>query len=151
MILRKGDMWDSGADVICVTGNDTIRSDGAVVMGRGAALECQMKYPGINLEFGKLIRAWHKEHGPYEPYGVVVVDNCLTLGLFQVKWNFKDAAVLDLIRNSCTCLMTLAMTDYRNASIAVNFPGIGWGKLKRKDVLPILISHLPDNVEVWEK
>ncbi len=40
--------------------------------------------------------------------------------------------------------------DRPHITVALNFPGIGYGGLNRNEVLPI-ISILPDNVEIWEK
>ena len=151
MKLMKGNMWDSKADLICVTGNSTVRNDGRLVMGRGAALEAQRMYPGINLEFGIQIRDWQRRYGSTTPYGVLVShqNSDRDIGIFQVKWHFKLPAKEELIRNSVSCLRELACSAYESSIIAVNFPGIGYGQLERKDVLPMLKS-LPYSVEVWE-
>ncbi len=148
MILKTGDMWkESEADAILFTANSTIRADGALVMGRGAALECQSLYAGCNKQFGQIIKGRRL-------YGVVLGPNDLKpgyfLGAFQVKYHFKDNADIGLISYSTGKLFELAKYVIPDLLWAVNFPGIGWGRLKREDVLPI-ISILPDNVEVWEK
>lgn len=149
MVLQRGNMWTSKADLICVTGNSTIRRDGCLVMGRGAALQCQHKFPGINRTFGGLIEMHAQEWGKDSPYGVLVHHQIAQpdLGIFQVKHHYRDNAVKLLIMYSLMCLKDLAETDY--PLVAVNFPGIGWGGLRREDVLPLL-GCLPDNVEVWE-
>lgn len=147
MILKRGNLWHSGADLICVTGNATIRNDGCLVMGRGAALEAQNKYPGINMEFGTMIMKAQRANGS-TVYGMLIAkrETKPDLGLFQVKHHFKDKAELGLITESVRYLDLLS-SDYK--LVAMNFPGIGWGGLDRADVLPLL-KKLPDNVEIWE-
>ncbi len=148
MTLEKGNIWGSGADIICVTTNATVRTDGRLVMGRGAALECKQRFPGIDLEFGRKVRQWEARFGLGTPYGVVLSGpNCLTLGAFQVKWSFRDAAEVELIRVSVQSLTKIAVET--GAVIALNFPGIGYGRLSRECVLPLL-EPLPDNVTVYE-
>lgn len=151
MILRKGDMWEqSHAGVILFTGNATIRTDGALVMGRGAALQAQTLFRGINKRLGGAIACYTAA----KPVYGVILDTTLEnpmVGVFQVKYNYWDKADKYLITNSCKTLNLMANTVLHKTLIAVNFPGIGYGGLDRRDVLPILQALLPDNVEVWEK
>lgn len=156
MILKAGDMWtESKADAILFTANSTVRADGALVMGRGAALEAQKLFPGVNKKFGAAIEKLARpDFG--DAYGVVWLpvdqERLKYLGAFQVKHHYRDDAELSLIRYATDCLMRDMQSDLPAPGLlcAVNFPGIGWGRLRREDVLPI-ISKLPDNVEVWEK
>lgn len=150
MILKTGNMWqETGADAILFTANSTVRKDGALVMGRGAALEAQRLFPGINLKLGAIIRKLQ------QPYGVVMLPPLYGerggkyIGAFQVKRLFYEDADASLIQHSTDMLCDLADKLQPGLLFAVNFPGIGWGRLKREDVLPI-ISKLPDNVEVWQ-
>lgn len=147
MILKHGDMWKSKADIVLFTGNAFIREDGCLVMGRGAALEAQNKYNGCNKVFGELILVHRKKFGLGIPYGVILHPN-LEIGVFQVKWNFWDDALLSLIQHSAAILKTIA-NNHNGLNIALNFPGIGFGRLSGASVLPIL-EQLPDNVEVWK-
>jgi hypothetical protein len=39
--------------------------------------------------------------------------------------------------------------EHPDASVHLNYPGIGNGRLRREDVLPI-IALLPDQVTIWE-
>ena len=147
MKLRRGNLWNSTDDVILITGNSYVRNDGALVMGRGAALEAQNRYPGCNLVFGKLIRK------AADPYGVVLHPDLVgpRLGVFQVKRHFKDDADMDLIRFSVETLVALMITGkLQRMLVSINFPGIGFGRLRKDDVLPV-ISSLPDQVTVWER
>ena len=85
------------------------------------------------------------------PYGIAIhpTQTDPILGIFQVKYHWSSRARTDLIRIATRELKKLAETTWAGKSIAMNFPGIGFGMLQRKDVLPI-ISLLPDNVTVWE-
>jgi hypothetical protein len=145
MLLRKGNMWKSEANLILFTGNSTIRKDGALVMGRGAALQTKQIFPGIEFELGKKITLADIS----KPYGVIICETYSEpeIGVFQVKRNWRDDADTNLIRFSCIKLAEVA-NSYK--LIALNFPGIGYGRLKRNYVIGIIISYLPDNVEVWE-
>ncbi len=143
MKLVKGQLFESDANIIMVTGNSYLRQDGAVVMGRGAAKQLRDSVPGIDQAFGLAIKS------KPNPYGIVsAVMGGRMYGLFQVKHHFKDDAQLDLIQHSVTLLAAYA-TKYPNVTIAMNFPGIGWGRLSYESVLPLLQS-LPDNVSVYQ-
>jgi len=157
MKLVKGNLWDSKDGIILVTCNSYIRKDGALVMGRGAALEMKNRYPQIDYRFGKMIKYYSKHLGYY---GILILDPNATaaeyistspkMGVFQVKYHFKDLADLTLIRQSTYELMsTLELTHFPR-TVSMNFPGIGYGGLKREDVIPI-ISMLPDEVTIYEK
>lgn len=143
MFLERGDMFENMRkdETYLVTTNSFIRRDGALVMGRGAALRMKEMWPGIDRQFGNLI--------PHmDVYGVILqnVDG-QELGIFQVKHHFRDPAELTLIAESTRQLTFLAeMSPSRQFNI--NFPGIGNGRLRRSEVEPI-IQQLPDNVKVW--
>lgn len=148
MILHKGDMFNATPDVLLVTTNAFVRSDGGLVMGRGAAFQMTQKYPGSQAEFGRLVQQWRASY-PNQPYGVLASlewQNPM-LAIFQVKYHFRDEADLGLIRNSVKALGEWARLDSR-VTFAVNFPGIGNGRLSDAAVLPLL-KPLPDNVGVW--
>ena len=67
----------------------------------------------------------------------------------MVKSHWKEPARLDIIEQSCKVLSYFLAKYPEISRVDLNFPGIGNGKLKREDVLP-LIEQLPDNVHVWE-
>ncbi len=145
MIYKYGNMLATltPGDIYLVTTNSYIRRDGALVMGRGAAKQLATMFPRLPYELGDRI-----EHlGEYN-IGVLTQTNGqrLSLGAFQVKFNFADEADLPLIRRSAAQLTRLAVEDGR--VFHVNFPGIGNGRLSIDDVEPAL-STLPDNVCVW--
>ena len=144
MIHKQGDMLAAiiPGDIYLVTTNSYIRKDGALVMGRGAAKQLAVMYPRLPYLLGDRI-----EHlGEYNVGVLTDKSTGLSLGAFQVKFNFADAADLDLIQRSADELHRLAVEDGR--VFHVNFPGIGNGRLAYDDVLPIM-EALPDNVCVW--
>ena len=145
MIRKYGNMLANlvSGDIYLVTTNSYIRKDGALVMGRGAAKQLATMFPRLPYLLGNRIT----HLGEYN-VGVLTQINepKLSLGAFQVKFNFADAADLDLITRSRDELHQLACEDGR--VFHVNFPGIGNGRLAFDDVLPIM-ETLPDNVCVW--
>ena len=160
MKIVKGSLWDSTDDLILVTCNSYIKKDGSLVMGRGAALEMKMKYPNIDKDFGNILSYKYDGVPEHLTYGVTLVCGFPYLntqpelemgivskklfGVFQVKYHYKDDANLDLIRFSTEMLCGI----FGKASM--NFPGIGFGHLQYKDVLPI-VEKLPDNVTLYMK
>lgn len=157
MILEKGNMFDvwGSTDLFLVTTNPIRRQDGAIVMGRGIAKQVADQFPEIPYDFG--CRLAMAEYGrryltPADSVniGVIGTYKSQTLGWFMVKSHWRSAAQLDIIADSTVALAGWAGGVARRFSrIDLNFPGIGNGKLRREDVLPI-ISKLPDNVHVWE-
>lgn len=130
--------------VILFTGNSYINQRGELVMGRGAALTVKKQFPDLPKKFGDCIAVKGKE------YGVIFVTQfpLHTMGVFQVKQHFKDKADTLLIKNS-----TKKLKKYADQSphlfFHMNFPGIGWGGLTEKQVMPI-IETLPDNVWIYK-
>jgi len=144
MIYKYGDMLAGiiPGDIYLVTTNSYIRKDGALVMGRGAAKQLSVMYPRLPYLLGDRI-----EHlGEYNVGVLTDTGSGLSLGAFQVKFNFSDEADLDLIQRSVDELHRVATEDGR--VFHVNFPGIGNGRRAIEDIEPMLAS-LPDNVCVW--
>lgn len=155
--FEKGNMWDAfdHTDWFLITTNRSVTKDGLAVMGRGMALEAALRFPTIRQDFGKkLLERGSNIHvttiGHYgNPNKPVYV------GCFMVKDHWKEPAKLELIRDSAFYLADTLITlnnvwNYGVDRVDLNFPGIGNGKLKREDVLPLL-ECLPDYVHIWEK
>jgi hypothetical protein len=157
MHVIQGDLWSElgKADLVLVTANSYITRDDRLTMGCGAALEMKERFPGIDKLFGEMLR---RAGLHLDKYGVAVVSHGgspiaplgTDLGLFQVKQHFMDQAQLDLISSSCHDLRVIA-GDYRR--IAMNFPGIGAGRLSRENVEPFLRKYLGDldNLYIYYK
>jgi hypothetical protein len=150
--IVTGDLWQQEgiADIILVTTNSTLNSKGHLVMGRGAAAEAASRYPSLPLDLGNIINL--KRYGQSIPYGVLIVPgyaNGVTLGAFQVKFHWRDAAAPFLI-NLASQKLTHIAEALPGMEFAMNYPGIGNGRLREEDVYP-LIKSLPDNVTVYKK
>lgn len=143
MILEKGNMWSvfDSTDIFMITTNPIRRKDGAVVMGRGIALEAKTKYPTLPHDFGNMLETYPNNIGLIGHYDYT------RIYWFMVKHHWRDRADLEVIKKSVTELRELL--EWSDERVDMNFPGIGNGKLKREDVLPVL-QTLPDNVHVWE-
>jgi hypothetical protein len=149
MILERGDMWsifgETGAFVI--TTNPIARSDGAIVMGRGIALQAKNRFPHLPGDFGTRLheRALSKQSLNFGKIGTYDHTN---IYFFMVKAHWRDPADLKIIKRSTTLLKELAESKPKRR-FDLNFPGIGNGNLPREAVLPI-VSTLPNNVHIWE-
>ena len=143
MKIKTGDMWSClyMVDKFVVTTNAIIKRNGALVMGAGIAKECRDRFDGIDIAIGTAIKRKGSEYGFLEGAHVCA---------FQVKHHFADNADLALIRKSTGMLRQFALDNPR-WKIALNFPGIGNGRLAGmyEEILEI-ISVLPDNVTVWK-
>jgi len=146
--FRTGNMWEvfDEVDHFIITTNAVVKNNGALVMGAGIAKQVRDSFPGIDADMGAAI---YKHCGPDCPlkdrfYGILLGRK---IGMFQVKHHYKDDADLRLIQQSAGVLDVIA-THSPGRTFALNFPGIGNGKLDYHDVYG-LISHLPDNVQIW--
>lgn len=146
MILFEGNLDYTRAEhdpgnVYLFTGNSTVKRNGGLVMGRGAAKEVRDLYPGIDKEFGRQITSGGT-------YGLIIGTSMRpNIGVFQVKYRFDTRAELRLIKNSVDFLDQYAREFDR--AIYMNYPGVGNGGLLQTDVAPLL-SSLPDNVFLYK-
>jgi hypothetical protein len=145
--FKEGDMWNDfyWADLFCITTNSYIKNDGALVMGRGIARTALHKFPGLDLHWGQRITKMGLAN---KVYGLLLgSETGDKLSAFQVKTHFRNKASLDIIELSANQLAQFAHShpSYR---ISLNYPGIGYGRLDR-DVVAPLLQILPDNVTIW--
>lgn len=143
-------MWDvfGSTDLFLITTNPVVRKDGAVVMGRGIALEAKTRFPELPYDFGvklKKLEALKR----VRKMGTIGVYEHQPVGYFMVKDHFAQEAKLSIIQASVRDLLAFLCDGPEDYSVDLNFPGIGNGGLDRELVLPI-IEQLPDNVHVWE-
>ena len=148
-IYKQGDYWSDTTDYKLITTNSVLKKNGALVMGRGLAKQARDSIPGIDKQFGQWIQEFRNETGHWT-YGLLLpkpgFENA-DFGIFQVKYNFSEAAILELIVYSTGMLAERARNE-PNKTFALNFPGIGNGGLEYDTVKPI-VDLLPDNVNVW--
>lgn len=142
-VFKTGNMWDAWdtVDHFIITTNSTLKNNGALVMGAGIARQVRDRFSNIDRKIGTVI----KQHPTPRRYGLLL--GAKKLGIFQVKYHWGSPADLELIRYS-TSLLTAEAISNPDKTYALNFPGIGNGKLHITEVAPIMES-LPDNVEVW--
>lgn len=143
MKLHTGNMWDiyEEADCFVFTGNSFVKTNGCLVMGRGMARQVLDKFPGIDRRICSKIL---DECCHLGTYGFVFDEK---IGVFQVKYHFKEKADVRLIRYSVKCLVAYT-SKYPDKQIHMNYPGIGNGGLPKCVVKPLIVC-LPDNVHVW--
>jgi hypothetical protein len=146
-----GDIWQEigKAGAILVTSNSYVNSAGCLVMGRGAAREAALRWPALPRILGDYIRQFGGHLGEYGVLFVSknVLETSSDIGVFQVKRHFRDQAYPRLITASVYNLRDYA---HRYERIALNYPGIGNGRLREEDVRPLL-EPLPDNVVIYKK
>ncbi len=156
-IFKTGDMWSvyDNTDLFVITTNATIKRNGALVMGRGIARQARDRFLGLDAALGKHILSVcgnpsTRLRTGQGQYGLLVSPRWpkAGLGAFQVKGHYSQPASLALIRHSVDALCAWCVA-HPNALVALNFPGIGNGRLCREDVLPILMQ-LPEQVVIWE-
>jgi hypothetical protein len=149
MIQRKGNIWLSGADAICVTTNGNVKANGEAVMGRGIALEAAKFYPGLPVELGKEIRK-KDNHVFHFPLSNDHVPNNPVIVTFPTKEHWMDDSDRILILKSAIELVKLSQ-DNLWKRIAIPRPGCGNGRLDWElDVKPTLdLIFLEDKFEIW--
>jgi hypothetical protein len=130
-------------DVYIFTGNSTIKQNGAIVMGRGAAKEVRDTIPGIDTAMGSYIQ----QHPGAHLLFLAVGNTKQIIGWFKVKEHWRDDASLLLIAQS-TMELALEAHKYTHINYHINYPGVGNGRLDVETVGPLL-SVLPDNVIIY--
>jgi hypothetical protein len=134
-------------DIYLFTGNTTIKKNGAIVMGRGAAKQVRDTYPGIDKIFGGMLAQARLDDVYDPPIMLHAVAPKQWLGMFRVKSHWAEPARIDLIKIGVTELIQLNGTG--NTIIHMNYPGIGNGRLTNEEVEPYL-QDLPDNVLIYK-
>lgn len=140
MIDAVRDLWANTlrCSAICITTNGTIKSNGRGVMGRGVAAQALKRYPRLDLRLGRHLQA-HGDH-----VGVLIEELTLVLVAFPVKYQWHEAADLDLIRQSAEELAALATIRGWRGPILLPRPGCGNGQRTWEEVRPIIAPILDD-------
>ena len=135
-----GDIWQYPADRHVITTNGAVRADGACVMGRGVAQQARDKYPGLDMEIGRAIKAYGNH-----------VFGCGIGGIltFPVKHHWRDAADPLLIMRSILEIIQWA-DESGDKVIVMPRPGCGNGRLHWVDVRH-LCKYLDDRFVVIER
>lgn len=142
-------MWTvyQTTDLFLIATNSRLRQDSALVMGRGIARQARDRFPRLAKVLGQHIATLCGDLGTYD---LLISPRWpeAKLGAFQVKRHYCHPASLEFIQRSTMALSKWCI-DHPEATVALNFPGIGNGRLPRTAVTPNL-QQLPDTVTVWE-
>lgn len=120
------------------TGNPIRRSNGAVVMGRGAAQAVRDCWPTVQYNLPII---------PGKPLAWYQIQPSQWIGWFQVKSHWQQPAEPELISKAAEALAAGA-TARGHLTFELNAPGVGNGRLKWPDVEPLL-ACLPPNVHIY--
>ena len=154
MKLIIGNIWNSPDTVILIAGNSTLTKDNRLVMGKGSAFELNKKSSIFAYHFGETIK---NTCGNYGLYGIMlypihsdmVKKITKYFGVFQTKTDWRKKSDLSVIQYSTNILLDY-IKNFPTETISMVYPGIEYGGLSEKDILPI-ISVLPNNVVVYKK
>tara|TARA_R110000772_G_scaffold89906_5_gene186076 strand:- start:62 stop:523 length:462 start_codon:yes stop_codon:yes gene_type:complete len=147
-LLDYTDNWEL-PDVKIFTGNATVKSNGELVMGRGAALQVRDNHRGISKALGTLIKPQLVVGNEFYGFALCQAASPRQLiGIFQVKTYYSNFADIELIQRSTNMLKQIAEAKPQ-LIFHMNYPGIGHGKLKYKHIQDI-VSILPDNVILYK-
>lgn len=163
MNIKIGNLMDHIDDYndIFITANGYIKSNGMLVMGRGFALQVNKAFKegkSAASYFGQRIISEALLVGTRPTlynYNLLLPNFAqfgthtkTSWGLFQVKLDYSERASLELISKATIMLREYANLHTTNR-MALNYPGIGNGKLDINDVAPIL-TQLPHSVDIWK-
>lgn len=136
----KCDIWKKHEEgfYIVIPTNGFVKNNGKAVMGRGLALQAQIKFPEMSSELGTALKEQGNEICLFYKYRLITL---------PVKRNWWERADLNLIKTKIKELRKIL--DYGHCGIItpIYIPkiGCGNGKLSWKDVKPILEKHLDEN------
>lgn len=145
MKIEKGNILNyiGKSDIVCVTTNGTIKSNGELVMGAGCALSFKKAFPSLPKILGEQV----KLKGNRPLVGGKVKNTYIVS--FPTKNHYKENSDIELIKNSAIFLVKIA--DYYNAtSISIPSPGTGLGNLSKDLVYNELKDILDDRFTIIE-
>lgn len=137
MIDREGDLWETREDedaAVVITTNGSVRRDGCAVMGRGCAFEAKQQYPKLEAVLGESLR---REGNHVVVLRDTVLDGSPTILSFPVKHLWMRQADPGLIGRSVLELVNLC-DSLGIGKVAMPRPGCGYGRLRWRDVKPLL-------------
>jgi O-acetyl-ADP-ribose deacetylase (regulator of RNase III) len=149
MIERSGNIWESGADAICVTTNSVVKSNGEAVMGKGIALQAAQYYPMLPVYVGNCLKTFGNKVFMF-PLTSDVVTGEPFIVTFPTKLDWRAPSLIGLIAKSAEELVVLADQHGWNR-VALTRVGCGNGNLKWADVKPVIEKYFDDRFEVWER
>lgn len=144
MQLVQSNIWDFAdtLDYVCITTNSILNKDNCLIMGKGNAEQAKARIPDLPKDFGQQIVERNVNGGFY---GLLVSHNKYLA--FQTKYHWRDNSPIELVERTTNMLVRLA-NNHPDKTFGLPFPGIQNGRLRPKDVYPLL-QKLPDNVFVY--
>lgn len=137
---KIGNLWENHPDnIVIITTNGYIRSDGSIAMGKGCAKEASLKYPYLPSELGALVL----KHG-----NIPIYFPKYKIYTFPTKHNWWELSRLDLILSSMKILHT-AVVNMVDAKFNMPRPGCGYGGLKWETIKPEIEEYLDDRFTVY--
>lgn len=135
-LLEKGRRaYGSDRVVGAITTNGVVKQNGAAVMGRGIAQQARDRFSGIDRVLGGFLTQYGNR-----PFVLLKDEGILSM---PVKEHWKDNADLAIIKSSAKALVEMA-DKFGWEHILVVRPGTGNGKLRWRDVKPVLESVWDD-------
>ena len=138
-------------DVVCITTNGCVKSNGQAVMGKGIALQAATLMPSLPGDLGRDKRlkgnACH-EMGIYRFMrdGISIPIQIVT---FPTKEDWKDPSNLEIIERSCKELIDVLEDIIEDINhIYLPAPGCGAGGLDWKQVSPILEEYFENEKHI---
>lgn len=140
---RIGNVWESGADIICVTTNCILDSNTLLVMGAGIAKQAALRYPKLKRLFAEnLIVNGHHVCMCKMPDGKYIAG-------FPTKYNWRDKSDLNLILQS---VKEITEAIGNSTTVAMTRPGCGLGRLNWElDVRPVIVNELDDRFTIFSQ
>ena len=130
MRVIQGNIWNYRGDdsAICITTNGITNNKNELVMGKGIALDCKLKCPGIALELGCRVLLYGNQPFYLPEYNIIS---------FPSKHDWKTKSHIDLIERSAQKIKEIAALYFIPHVYSV-WPGINNGGLSLDVVRPIL-------------
>jgi hypothetical protein len=149
MIEITGNLWDvaENYNLVCITTNGVIDSNGLAIMGRGCAGEAAQRYPQVRKLYAERLKLYGHRVQP-----ILDIKTGCSLLSFPTKQDWRNPSSLDLIQISAQQLMDYLyyyMAQYdRPCTALLPRPGCSNGQLSWSDVKPVIEPVLDDCVTI---
>lgn len=132
---------DNKIEVLLVTTNNVIKSNGCATMGAGIAKQVRDRWPGIDKTLGQYLKIFGNV--PMNLGDHLIGDHKIKVITFPTKNNWQDPSDLVLIFNSAVALSKMVYSSFITVA-----PGCGHGQLKWSDVKGVVKPFMDDRFTV---
>lgn len=137
MLEIKGNIWDflskENDTYICIPTNKTLNNSGELVMGAGLALAAKLKFPGIEMSWGKVLQEVPNVH--------VHLSAKENLICFPTKNHWKEKSSIEILKQSIDELLSFieffGLQRVFLPRIGCGLGGLSW----EKEVKPFLETY----------